>query len=369
MRHLPPLTPLALSLLMAGFGCTQSSSTDSSSEPRNDRGSASSVIATDRIAKESNPEELVQQALKAMSEDEAERALALVNLALSKEPKHREGMMLKGALLYGEAQKVTSTDRTAGAPLLSEAAEAMRALRAEYPELRPQEQNLLIYTLYDEARGLVVLGQPEEAVAVLADAVESGLDVPAALDNDKLASLADREDFKALQETLKRKSTEKLKAQIAEFEPFPFEFELPTLAGETATLDQLKGKALTIVDIWGTWCPPCRREIPHFIELYEQFKEEGLEIVGVTYEQTQDVQAACNSIEAFLKEMPIPYPLVITDGGIIEEIPGFQGFPTTLFVDAEGQVRLKLVGEHSKEDLELIITSLMAAEPANSTEE
>lgn len=358
---------VGLAFLLAGFGCSNSTPTDSPPAAGGAAGrssistpaGATSAVASDKNAQDATPDELVNQALEAVAQDQSTRALTLVNLALDKDSKHRESMMLKGALLYGEAQKVSSRDRAAGAPLLGEAAGAMRSLRAEYPDLRPQEQNLLIYTLYDEARTLAAADQPEKAVAVLSEAVEAGLDVPAALENEELASLADRDDFKALKDTLKRKATENLKAEIAAFEPFPISFELPTVSGETATLDQLRGKTLTIVDVWGTWCPPCKMEIPHFIELYEKYKDEGLQIVGVTYENTDDVDSARKVIQSFLEETPIPYPLVITDGRFIEQVPDFQGFPTTLFLDAQGQVRLKLVGYHAMEDLETIIGALM----------
>ncbi len=58
------------------------------------------------------------------------------------------------------------------------------------------------------------------------------------------------------------------------------DFTLTLLDGKKLTLNDLKGKAV-IIDVWDTWCPPCKKEIPHFIELYSEYKSKGLEIIGV----------------------------------------------------------------------------------------
>ncbi|MBC7364436.1 MAG: TlpA family protein disulfide reductase, partial [Candidatus Aminicenantes bacterium] len=65
---------------------------------------------------------------------------------------------------------------------------------------------------------------------------------------------------------------------IASAEPAPA-FEVTTLDGKTITLDSLKGKVV-LVNFWATWCPPCRAEIPDFIEAYSELKGQGLEILG-----------------------------------------------------------------------------------------
>ena len=65
-----------------------------------------------------------------------------------------------------------------------------------------------------------------------------------------------------------------------------FEFEFPDLDGNPVTSDdeRFKGKVV-LVDIWGTWCPPCRREAPSLAKLDERFRERGLEIVGIAFER------------------------------------------------------------------------------------
>src|SRR5436190_6816113 len=69
--------------------------------------------------------------------------------------------------------------------------------------------------------------------------------------------------------------------------PFPFDFDLEDVAGNRVSKSDLAGKVL-IVDIWGTWCPPCRMEIPHFVALNRKYNNQGLAIVGLIRERTRN---------------------------------------------------------------------------------
>jgi thiol-disulfide isomerase/thioredoxin len=122
-------------------------------------------------------------------------------------------------------------------------------------------------------------------------------------------------------------------------------------------LADYQGK-LVIVDIWGTWCPPCRQEIPHFVQLKKDFPDD-LDIVGVNYEHG-DPEEAVPKIVDFVKETGINYTCVIGDDATREQIPEFRGFPTTLFVDRTGKVRLKVVGYHPYDKLRTYIDALLA---------
>ena len=121
-----------------------------------------------------------------------------------------------------------------------------------------------------------------------------------------------------------------------------------------------KGKVL-IVDIWGTWCPPCREEIPHFIALYKQYGSQGLEIVGLNKENGS-VEAQAQKVREFRDKFGIPYRCAIITERIMAQIPDFDGFPTTLFFDKRGKLRLMYVGYHEARELQAAVENLLAEE-------
>jgi len=90
------------------------------------------------------------------------------------------------------------------------------------------------------------------------------------------------------------------------------EFTLIALDGTEVALADFKGKVL-FLNFWATWCPPCRQEIPGFLEMYDKYKSEGMEILGVSLDrQGTDV------VKAFAEKMKITYPLAISNMEIMQ---------------------------------------------------
>src|SRR5204863_5262503 len=150
---------------------------------------------------------------------------------------------------------------------------------------------------------------------------------------------------------------ERLKKEVddmfAESKPFDFEFELTDIEGNAIAKADFKGKVL-ILDVWGTWCPPCRAEIPHFVALVKNYKEKGLEIVGLNSEGGDD-EADLKKVQEFHKENGMNYRCALIKKDTLDQIPDMQGFPTTLFLDRTGKIRAKVVGLHDYETLEALV--------------
>jgi peroxiredoxin len=115
------------------------------------------------------------------------------------------------------------------------------------------------------------------------------------------------------------------------------DFTITTLDGKELKLSDLRGKRV-VLDFWATWCPPCVKEIPHFVQLYSETSRDQLEIVGISDEET-------SVIEAFAQKMKIPYIL-----GAAKELPApfddVSSLPTTFFIDRRGVIQSIAVGYH-----------------------
>lgn len=246
-------------------------------------------------------------------------------------------------------------------------AQAGRALRGGLSHAARTLPALDIANIFfNEACAQSRLGKLKEASTALNDAVENGLTNLSAISNDEdLADLRRWSEFPAQFEVWQKKITEKIKAEarhaLATGESFPFELSGTSINGETVDLAALKGK-VTIVDIWGTWCPPCRAEIPSFIKLQETYGPQGFQMIGLNYERKNSDEENLAAVVEFVKEFGVNYPCVMGSKVTLAQVPAFSGYPTTLFIDKTGKVRLKAVGLHEYGYLEAIVSELLVEE-------
>lgn len=111
-------------------------------------------------------------------------------------------------------------------------------------------------------------------------------------------------------------------------------FTLNTLEGDTFQLQDHRGEVV-VLNFWGTWCPPCRREIPHFVTMQEELGDRGLQFVGVALER----DAGPDDVRAFAEKMNINYPVGMGDGTIVKKYGGVRGLPMTFIIGPEGEIR------------------------------
>ena len=220
--------------------------------------------------------------------------------------------------------------------------------------------------------------QGEPAIGWLHKAVDNGCDDYEFFRTDsdlRLVRESLPQDYRALLEKVQSRAKErtarevrerasKLATKLPKGPLFEFDFKLRQLLtdGELSLTD-LKGKVI-IVDIWGTWCPPCRMEVPHFVELYNKYHDAGLEVVGINFEKDRsgaylDYEGSRAKVPGEARRLGINYALLFGIQEIIRQVPGFRGFPTTLFIDHEGAVRVREVGYKPLEELEPIVLALL----------
>ena len=165
-------------------------------------------------------------------------------------------------------------------------------------------------------------------------------------DNGTAQRKIEKKSIATSKDTRTNKKVKKVNATMAP------DFTLADLEGNWVSMNQFKGKVV-LLNFWGTWCGPCRREIPDFVKLSEKYKDDGLEIVGVTL-----TSGPPKRISSFADQWGINYTLLTDiDGNETQSVTALygqvtgrriSGVPTTFLIDRDGYIRQKYVGPRSE---------------------
>ena len=130
-------------------------------------------------------------------------------------------------------------------------------------------------------------------------------------------------------------------------------FSFKDVDGKKVSLSQFKGKVI-LLDFWATWCIPCKAEIPGFIELQKKYAAQGLQIVGISVDDSQAVA------KKYAVEMKMNYPVLLAEGkeDILKAYDPIPSIPVSIIIDRDGRIVWRHLGIAAMDVFEKEIAAL-----------
>jgi len=124
------------------------------------------------------------------------------------------------------------------------------------------------------------------------------------------------------------------------------DFVLSSLDGNRIRLSELGGKAV-VLNLWATWCPPCRAEMPALEKAYREFAADGLVVLAVNATTQDDIAA----VQPFAEELGLTMPILLDAQGLVSKTYQLRSLPSTFFIDRTGAIREVVIGGPMSEAL------------------
>ena len=136
------------------------------------------------------------------------------------------------------------------------------------------------------------------------------------------------------------------------------DFTLEQLGGGQVTLSQLRGKVV-MINLWASWCAPCRIEMPAIEKVYRVYKDQGFVVLGLnTTFQDSEFEAA-----AFVKQLDLTFPILLDRSGATSNRYQLRALPSTYFVDRKGIIRAAVFGAMNDALIESKVAELVREAP------
>lgn len=132
------------------------------------------------------------------------------------------------------------------------------------------------------------------------------------------------------------------------------DFQLLGLDGQVHKLSDYRGKVV-MLNFWGTWCPPCKEEMPHMQEQYEKWQQAGLEILAVNLGESKI------TVDNFMQQNQLKFPALLDPQMAIRKKYGVYWYPTTFFIDRKGKITAKVETQMDEQQIEQNIIKLLGS--------
>jgi len=131
------------------------------------------------------------------------------------------------------------------------------------------------------------------------------------------------------------------------------DFQLQSLDGQTVSLGNLLGKPV-LINFWATWCPPCRSEMPYIQKIYEEWSDQGLEVLAI------NIGESSSKAEEFMQSYNLSFTVLLDTKQDVAQKYNITGIPTTFFIDKDGIIKDKVIGAfQNKAQIENRLSEIM----------
>ncbi|MEJ2501898.1 MAG: TlpA disulfide reductase family protein [Gemmatimonadota bacterium] len=132
-------------------------------------------------------------------------------------------------------------------------------------------------------------------------------------------------------------------------------FAVATLDGDTLSLADLQGQVV-LVNFWATWCPPCRLEMPGFQDVWDDYRNEGFVIVGLSVDR-----GVRDDVVRWVRQRGITYPIAFAPGAVVRAYGGARVLPPSVLIDRDGRIVHRVEGFYAEPALRAAVRRLLSA--------
>ena len=125
-----------------------------------------------------------------------------------------------------------------------------------------------------------------------------------------------------------------------------FDFNLPDLDGKVHSMKEFRGQVL-VVNFWATWCPPCSEEVSKLNDIFDRYKNKGVQVIGIALDKD-----SLELVAPFVERNKIAYPILVGNQQVLANLKNFKGVPTTILFDQERKIHKRFDGSFDLEQLE-----------------
>lgn len=132
------------------------------------------------------------------------------------------------------------------------------------------------------------------------------------------------------------------------------DFSVKDLQGHLISSPDLRNKVV-LIDFWATWCQPCKKEMPGYQKLLDEYGSRGFMVIGFKFDTMRDTEDPIQ----FARSIGVHYPLAVAGDDLKQKFGGIEGLPTTMLYDRQGVLRMKVIGFEYTSNIEAALKPLL----------